>query len=119
MTLQTAPVHRAAAAKGTPRLIGRCPFGLMAISAGFFAISISSFGADLGTGYSRVIAAPSQASPADRHPSSAQPTVPSKAKPGRSAEHDRIVDQLYEELMRWTPPGCQSASNYASIGGAC
>jgi hypothetical protein len=30
-----------------------------------------------------------------------------------------MVDQLYEELMRWTPPGCSPASTNGSIAGRC
>jgi hypothetical protein len=100
-------------------VIARRHLGLMAVSAGFFAVSVSSFGADLGSGYSRVIADPFSAPPAGRRPIPAQPAVPPLVKPDRSAEHDRIVDQLYEELMRWLPPECSSASNYASMRGAC
>jgi hypothetical protein len=35
-----------------------------------------------------------------------------------SPVHARMVDQLYEELMRWTPP-CAAASTNASMAGGC
>ena len=63
-------------------------------------------GADLETGYFRGIAVPSHsASPALR-PTPAHPIDPPGFKRQRSAEETRFIGQLYEELMRWTPPGC-------------
>jgi hypothetical protein len=87
------------------------------LGAGFFAISGSSFGADLGTGYSTAIAVPHQAAPAGRRPIPAHPIDPPDAKPDRSMQRTRIVDQLYEKLMRSS--GCSLASNNASIVGGC
>lgn len=117
MTLQIAAGHRAPAAKKVHSAIGRWSFSLMAVSAGFFAISVSSFGGDLGTGYSTAIALPPQAVPAGRRPIPAHPIDPPDAKPDRSIERARIVDQLYEHLMRFS--GCSLASNRASIAGGC
>lgn len=35
------------------------------------------------------------------------------------AAHVRVVDRLYEELMRWTPPACASTSTDGSKTGGC
>ena len=86
MTLQIASGHLAPAAKKVHSAIGRCPVALMAVSAGFFAISISSHGADLGTGYATAIAVPPQAAPAGRRPIPAHPIDPPGAKPDRSMQ---------------------------------
>jgi hypothetical protein len=117
MTLQIASGHRAPAAKKVRSAIGRRPAAWMAVSAGFFAISISSHGADLGTGYATAIAVPPQAAPAGRRPIPAHPIDPPDAKPDRFTERSRIVDQLYESLMRSS--GCSLASSNASIIGGC
>ena len=117
MTLQIASGYHAPAAKRVHSSIGRCHVALMAVSAGFFAISVSSFGADLRTGYSAAIAVPPQAAPVGRRPIPAHPIDPPDAKPDRSMERTRILDQLYEKLMRSS--GCSSASNNASIGRGC
>ena len=117
MTLQIASGHHAPTAKRVHSAIGRCPFALMVVSAGFFAISVSSFGADLGTGYSTAIAVPPQAAPAGRRPIPAHPIDPPDPKPDRSMQRTRIVDQLYEKLMRSS--GCSLAASNASIWGGC
>jgi hypothetical protein len=98
-------------------MIGRC--ALAAIGAGFFAISTGTFGADPGTGYSTAIATPSQALPASRRPTPARPIVPRDAKPDLSVQRARIVDQLYEEIMRRSAPECSSATNTAAMAGTC
>ena len=90
---------------------------LMVVSAGFFAISVNSFGADLGTSYSVAIAVPAQAVPAGRRPIPAHPIDPPGAKPDHSMQTTRIVDELYEHLMRSS--GCALTSNNASIMGGC
>ena len=117
MTLQIASGHYAPAAKRVHSVIGRCHVALMVVSTGFLAISISSFGADPGTGYSTAIAVPPQAAPAGRRPIPAHPIDPPDPKPDRFMQRARIVDQLYEQLMRSS--GCSLASNNASIGGGC
>ena len=117
MTLQIASGHHAPAAKTVHSAIGRCHAAVIVVSAGFFAISVSSFGADLQTGYSTAIVFPPQAAPAGRRPIPAHPIDPPDAKPDRSIQRTRIVDQLYEHLMRSS--GCSLASNNASIGGGC
>jgi hypothetical protein len=115
MTLQIGSSHHAPAAKRDRSAIGRCHVALMAVSAGFFAISVNSFGADLGTGYSTAVAVPPPAAPVGRRPLPAHPIDPLAAKPDRLMERTQIVDQLYERLMRSSE--CLSASNNASIGG--
>jgi len=90
---------------------------LAAIGAGFVAISISTYGADLGTRYSTALAVPSQRAPAGGRPTPVYPINPSGAKPDRSMQRIRIVDQLYEGLMRSS--GCLLPSKNTSIGDGC
>ncbi len=94
-------------------MIRRC--ALAAAGAGFFAISIGAFGADPGTGYSTAIVVPPQAAPAGRRPMPARPIVPPDAKPDLSVQRARIVDQLYEEIMRRSSPECSSARNNTDL----
>ena len=101
------------------RVIGRCNFAVAAVSAGFFAIAVSAFGADLGSGSSTAIAGPSPPAPARRQLMQAHPIDFPDLDPALSAQHARMVDQLYEQLMRRAAPGCSSGSRYASMGGAC
>jgi hypothetical protein len=117
MTVQIVPARRALTGRAVRRRTGRC--ALAAIGASLAAVSISTFGADLETGYPSAIPVLSHSAPAGRRSMPNHPIDPPDATPDRSAQRTRIVDQLYEELMRWKPPGCSSASNYASIGGAC
>ena len=117
MTLQIASGHRAPATKRVHSAIGRCHAAVIVAGAGFFAISVSSFGADLGSGYATAIAVPPQAAPVGRRPIPAHPIDPPDAKPDRFMQRARIVDRLYEELMRSS--GCSLASNNASIVGGC
>ena len=121
MTLQNVSGNCVPAAKRAHSPIGRYRFASLALSAGVFAISVSisvsSFGADLGTVYSTAIAVPSHAVPADRRPMPARPIDPPDAEPDRSAQRSRIVDELYERLMRLS--ACSLASNNASIAGGC
>ena len=109
--------YRVPAVKKVYPAIGRGRFASMAVGAAFFAISVSSFGADLGTGYSTGIAVPPQAAPTGRRPIPAHPIDPPDARPGRSMQRGRIVGQLYEEVMRSS--GCFVASSNASIGRGC
>jgi hypothetical protein len=110
-------VDWAPAIKKVYSAIGRRRFAAMVVGAGFFAISVSSFGADLGTGYSTAIAVPPQAAPTGRGPLPAHPVDPPDSRPDRSTQHGPVVDKLYEELMRSS--GCALARNNASIGGGC
>jgi hypothetical protein len=116
MRLEIAPASRTVPGGAARKMIGRC--ALAAIGAGFFAISTGTFGADPGTGYSTAIAVPSQTLPASRRPIPARPTVPPDAKPDLSVQRARIVEQLYEEIMRRSSPECSSATNIASMA-AC
>ena len=92
----------------------RLHFFLIPISAGLSATSVSGFGADPGTGYSTAIAAPSYSA---RGPIPAHPIDPLDTNPNRSLQRARIVDQLYEEIMRSS--GCALAASNASIIGGC
>ena len=56
MRLQIAPARRALTGGAVRQMIGRC--ASTTVGVGFFAISISTFGADLGNGYSTAIAVP-------------------------------------------------------------
>jgi hypothetical protein len=49
---------------------------------------------------------------------SAWPSTPTDTNLDYFVAHARMVDQLYEELMRWTPP-CAPASSDASMAGRC
>lgn len=115
MRLQIAWASRPVTGGAARKMIGRCT--LAAVGAGFFAISTGTFGADPGTGYSTAIAVPSQARPASRRPMPARPAP--DAKPDLSVQRARMVDQLYEEIMRRSSPECSSATNIASMGAAC
>ena len=117
MTVQIVPARRTLTGRAARRIIGRC--ALAALGAGFLAISVSAFGADLETGYTSAIAVPSQLALPGRRSIPAQPINPPVAKPDRAMERSRIVDQLYEELMRWTPPVCSSAATKASMVAGC
>jgi hypothetical protein len=97
------------------QMMRRC--ALAADGAGFVAISISTYGADLGTRYSTALAIPSEHAAAGGRPTAVCPINPLDAKPDRSMQRTQIVDQLYEELMRSS--GCLLASKNASIGGGC
>ena len=114
MRLQIAWTNRAVTSGAARKMIGRC--ALAAAGAGFFAISIGAFGADLGTA---AIAVPSQAPPAGRRPMPARPIVPQDAKPDLFAQRARVVAQLYKEIMRRSSSECFSGRNNASIAGAC
>ena len=117
MTVQIVCARRAVTSRAVPRIIGR--WALAAVAAGCLAISISVFGADLGTGYTGAIAVPAHPAPPGRRPIPAYPIDPPAAKPDRSVERARVVDQVYEELMRWTPPVCLSAATRAAMVAGC
>ena len=92
-------------------------FSLITISAGLFATSVSSFGADPVTGYSTAIAVPSHAAPAARRPVPARPTGPPDTNPEHTKKGTRTVNRLYEEVMRSS--GCSLTASYAAITGGC
>jgi hypothetical protein len=115
MTVQIMPARHPVTSRAVRRMIGRCALA----AAGCLAISLSAFGADQETGYTSAIAVPSHLAPPGRRPIPAHPTEPPDARPDRLVERSRIVDQLYEELMRWTPPVCSSAATNASKMAGC
>jgi hypothetical protein len=117
MTAQivVAPCTRTGAA--VPRTLGR--FALAAIGASLGVISVSSFGADLATGSPQSINDPPQIARTDGRPTPAQAEAPPDTKLDYfSAQRSRMVDQLYQELMRWRPP-CASASTGAAMADRC
>ena len=116
MTRQIVVAPRGRTGRTARGILGRC--ALAAIGASFGAISISTFGADLATGSSRLTTGSSQVPRGEHQPIIAQPSAPTDTKSDYLAEHTRMVDQLYEELMRWTPP-CAPASTDASMAGRC
>jgi hypothetical protein len=116
MRLQFA--SRAGMGGAAHKMVGRCALAALG-AAGFFAISTGTFSADLETGYSTAITVPSQALPPGRRPMPARPPVPPDANPDRAVQRARVVDQLYEEIMRRSSPECSSARNNASMAGAC
>ena len=83
---------------------------LAAIGISFFGLSATTLGADLRAADPSTVAT----APAGRHATLAHPTDPpavnAKASPA-------FVDQLYNELMEWSPPRCLSATNDASLLG--
>ena len=116
MTRQIVVARRGRTGRGARGTLGRC--ALTAIAASFGAISMSTLGADLATGSSRSITGPSQVTRAEHRPITALPSAPTDTKLDYLAAHSRMVDQLYEELMRWTAP-CAPASTVPSIAGRC
>jgi hypothetical protein len=66
MTRQIVVARRGRTGRAARGILGRC--ALAAIGASFGAISISTFGADLPTGSSRLVTGPSQVARADHPP---------------------------------------------------
>jgi hypothetical protein len=100
MTVEVASGRPVPAGKKVYSAIGRCRFAATALGAGFFAISVSSFGADLRTGRSTAIAVSPSAAPASHRPPQADPIDLPKEELELSALRARMIDQLYQELMR-------------------
>ena len=115
MTVQVFSATRHITNRAVRRIIGRG--ALAAIVTGLSAISVSAYGADLETGYSRAVAAPARLAPAVRRSTPARPIDPPDAELNRPVQRAELVDQLYETLMRSS--GCMLASSKASIGGGC
>jgi hypothetical protein len=90
---------------------------LITLSAGLVAASVGSFGADSGTGYSTAIAVPSHSAAAARRPIPVHPVDPPDTSPDRSLQYARIVDRMYDELMRSS--ACLLGSSNAAITGRC
>jgi hypothetical protein len=116
MTVGIGAARRALTSGAARRIVGRC--ALAAIGAGLGAISSNTFGDDLATGSLRSITSPSQVTRTQHRPITALPSAPTDTRLDYLAAHSRMVDQLYEELMRWTPP-CAPASTHASMAGRC
>ena len=115
MTVQVFSAGRHTTDRAVRRIIGRG--ALAAIVAGLSAISVSAYGADLETGYSRAVAAPPRSAPAVRRSIPARPSDLPVTEPNRRVQRAALVDQLYDKLMRSS--GCLLASSKASIGGGC
>jgi hypothetical protein len=115
MTVQVFPATRHITSRAVRRIIGRG--ALAAIVTGLGAISVSAYGADLETGYSRAVAAPPRSAPAVRRSTPAPPINPPDTELNRPVQRAELVDQLYDHLMRSS--GCVLASSKASIGGGC
>jgi hypothetical protein len=116
MTVQFGGVRRALSSGAARAIVGQC--ALAAIGAGLGAISVNASGDNLATGALRLITGPSQGTRAEHRPITAPPSAPTDTKLDYLATHSRMVDQLYEDLMLWTPP-CAPASNDASMAGRC
>ena len=115
MTVQVFSATRHITSRAVRRIIGRGV--LPAIVADLSAISVSAYGADLETGYSRAVAAPPRSAPAVRGSTPARPIDPPDAELNRPVKRAVLVDQLFDELMRSS--GCVLGSSRASIGGGC
>jgi hypothetical protein len=115
MTVQVFSATRHITSRAVRRIIGRS--ALAAMVAGLSAISVSAYGADQETGYSRAVAAPPRSAPAVRRPTPVRPIDPPDTESNRPVQRAALVDQLYESLMRSS--GCLVASSKGSIGGGC
>ena len=113
MTVQIIAARPAFIGAALLRSLG--PWALAAISISFAAMSTSAFG-DPATGSSRSITGASRVTPIVG-PTTVQPNRPPlDTKLDYLAAHVRVVDRLYEELMRWTPPTCASTDG-SKVGG--
>ena len=115
MTVQFFSATRHITSRAVRRIIDRG--ALAAMVAGLGAISVSAYGADLKTGYSRAVAVAPRSAPAVRRSTPARPIDPPDAELNRPLQRAELVDQLYDHLMRSS--GCALASSKASIGGGC
>jgi hypothetical protein len=113
MTVQAFSATGHITSRAVRRIIGRVALATMV--AGLSAISVSAYGADLETGYSRAVAAPPRSAPAVRRSTPARPIDPPDAEPNRPVQRAVLVDQLYDHLMRLS--ACSLVSN--SIGAEC
>ena len=101
------------------RVISRHAFAAAAVGIGLFTASLSAVGADLWTGHSTTMAVTPEPAPPRTRPMQAHPIDLPDVQSDRSAQRARLVDRLYEELMRRAATGCPSGSAYASTGGGC
>jgi hypothetical protein len=121
MKIQTAPAAVLPADNRKPRRTrGRRGIALAALGIAFLTGSISAFGGDPRPGYPVTVAVRSQPASPGRRPIRATRVDAPGAELDRAARDARIVDQLYQELMRQTGPGwCSSATNLAAMGSGC
>jgi hypothetical protein len=89
---------------------------LAAIGITYFAFTATTLAAEVRTADQNAVATASKSVSAGRHAIPAHPTNPLAINSKASAA---LVDQLYQELMAWTPPWCPSATNDASLRGLC
>jgi hypothetical protein len=115
MTVQVFSATHHTTSRAVRRIIRRG--ALAALVAGLGAISVSTYSADLETGYSRAVAVPSRSAPAVRRSTPARRSDPPDIEPNQPVQRAELVDQLYDGLMRSS--GCVLASSKASIGGGC
>jgi hypothetical protein len=101
------------------RTRGRRGVALAAVGIAFLTGSISAFGGDPHPGYPVAVAVRSQPASPGRRPMQATRIDAPDAALDPAARDARIVDKLYEELMRQTGPGCSSATNVAAMGSGC
>jgi hypothetical protein len=85
---------------------------LAAVGISFLVASAATLGADLRTA-DRSTTAPA---PAARRATPTHPTDPLSVNGETSPA---FVDQLYKELMEWTPAGCASTTGEAPLRGHC
>jgi hypothetical protein len=96
----------------------------IAIGLASCAVLDSAIGAELDAGYDGEIISPYQAAPGTERPRAhVQPHAwefaPPYGKPDLSAEKARVVDQLYDNLMRGILPSCSRLSVTATRQDRC
>jgi PhoPQ-activated pathogenicity-related protein len=89
---------------------------LAAIGISFFALTATTLAAEVRTADQNAVATASKSVPAGRHAIPAHPTDPLAINSKASAA---VVGQLYKQLMEWNPPWRPSATNDATLRGAC
>jgi hypothetical protein len=117
MTVQIVAARRMLSGRAARGIFGRCALAAIGVSLG--AMSISTFGADVATGPSRVKTASSQVMGIGHQPSTVPPSAGPDTELDYLAARGRTIDRLYEQLMHRTSPGCSRASTYASMAGGC
>jgi hypothetical protein len=96
----------------------------IAIGLASWAVLDHAIGAELDTGYAGAIVSPYQAAPGEERPRAhVQPRAwefaPPYGKPDLTAEKARVVDQLYDNLMRGILPSCSRLSVTAARQDRC
>jgi hypothetical protein len=113
MAVQVFSATHHATDRAVRKMIGRG--ALAAMVAGLSAISVSAYGADLATAYSRAVAAPPRSASAVRRSAPARSIDPPDAELNRPVQRAELVDQLYDELIRSS--ACVLASKTSTRGG--